>query len=372
MLNAPLSIPLNLVVHIGSGKTGSSSIQSFLHQNRARLAELGLLSPKSPGQRRHTQLSLFLHPEDVLENVGAWNPERWSSPAQFRRAFRRRLFREVDHSGLSHVLLSDEGLFGSTYEVRHHLRQFVDGIAGSLRLLAYLRRQDDHLVSRYQQVVKFGETRPFVDRRSQGALSPEGRSWASSQGAYFYNYYDRLRAWQKVLEPEELVVRRFERESFVEGSLYQDFLDAVGLEARADQMDQVEVMNESLDAESVEFLRIINILRTSNEAAVALPRRNRPLLLRLAAASTGPILTMPEALLLVFMRQWEESNRRVAREMLGDESGQLFRTPRRTRNTTSEQYLDPERLDHFLELLELPEQTHAPLRELVEREAKER
>jgi hypothetical protein len=70
------------------------------------------------------------------------------------------------------------------------------------------------------------------------------------------------------------------------------------------------------------------------------------------------------------MSRWEEPSRRVAVEMLGDETGELFRAPRKTDNTTTEQYLDPERLDHFLTLLELPEQIHAPLRALVEREAR--
>jgi hypothetical protein len=39
---------LDLVLHIGSGKTGTSSIQGFLHRNRDRLATLGYLYPRTP------------------------------------------------------------------------------------------------------------------------------------------------------------------------------------------------------------------------------------------------------------------------------------------------------------------------------------
>ena len=60
-----------------------------------------------------------------------------------------------------------------------------------------------------------------------------------------------------------------------------------------------------------------------------------------------------------FMALWEDSNRAVAREFLGDESGQLFRSERKTRNTTAEQVLDPARIDHFVTLLELPEECRA-------------
>ena len=34
---------MDLVLHIGTGKTGTSSIQAFLRQNRAALADLGYL-----------------------------------------------------------------------------------------------------------------------------------------------------------------------------------------------------------------------------------------------------------------------------------------------------------------------------------------
>jgi len=91
---------------------------------------------------------------------------------------------------------------------------------------------------------------------------------------------------------------------------------------------------------------------------------------KLSAASTGPTLTLSPAFLDEFMAQWEEPNRRVARQFLGDSSGQLFHAPRKTHNTTTEQRLDVDRLDHFFTLLDIPEQLHAPLRGLAEREAK--
>jgi hypothetical protein len=126
--------------------------------------------------------------------------------------------------------------------------------------------------------------------------------------------------------------------------------------------------NESLDAEAVELLRIVNLLRREDPSASALSSGNHDLVRRLGEAAHGPTLTAPESLLDEYMARWEASNLAVARELVGDDDA-LFRVPRKTDNTTTEQRLDPGRLDHFIELLELPEQTHRPLRELVEREA---
>ncbi len=42
---ALVSRPFDLVLHIGTGKAGSSSIQGFLRENRDHLFEYGLLYP---------------------------------------------------------------------------------------------------------------------------------------------------------------------------------------------------------------------------------------------------------------------------------------------------------------------------------------
>jgi hypothetical protein len=348
--------PLDLVLHIGSGKTGTSSVQHLLNHNRERLAEHGTLFPRSPGRGRHVRLGLFIKQDATLVNQFSWHNQNYSSPAEFREDFQHKLFAEINSSGLTRVLFSDEALYGSTVLALKRLRAFTDEISRSIRLVVYLRRQDDHVCSRYQQVVKTGEVRRLAERLEEVDFTKT------------YDYHTRLRTWQRLMEPNEFVVRPFERERFVDGSLYQDFFEAAGLEARADDLETVGPLNESLDAEAVELLRILNICRVENEAAVPGLINNRKLVARLAG-STGPTLTLPDGVLDEFMDSWEECNRAVARDFLGDRTGRLFRAPRRTRNTTTEQRLDPARVDHYLALLNLPEQLHEPLRRLAEREA---
>jgi hypothetical protein len=116
----------------------------------------------------------------------------------------------------------------------------------------------------------------------------------------------------------------------------------------------------------------VNIYRVEYEDAVPGLINNRKLVTRLAGSATGPTLTLPDSVLDAFMETWAESNRAVAREFVGDETGQLFRAPRKSQNTTTEQRLDPARLDHFVQLLELPKRMHAPLRQIVERETSSR
>jgi hypothetical protein len=351
-----MSTCTEVILHVGPGKTGTSSIQFFLAGNRERLARLGVLYPESPGRVRHTQLGLFVKPEDELPSVPSWHRQKHSDPAKFRQAFRRRMFREIDAAGLPRVLFSDEALFHSSERALHRLRRFTDRIAGRVRLVSYLRRQDDHFISRYQQMVKTGEVLRLDE-------------WVQRDWSHIYDYDARIRGYQRVLEPAAFVVRRFEAGHFVGGSLHQDFLDAAGIDVRAEDLDPVPDRNESLDAESVEFLRLLNLHQVESEGATVRLIDNRHLLARLAELSTGPVLTLPEPLLDDFMARWAESNSAVARRCLGDDTGELFHEPRRTRNTTTQQRLDPARIDHFVSLLGLPDQWLAPLRKVAVREA---
>ena len=353
----------DLVLHIGSSKTGSKSVQWFLRRNRRRLAKLGYLYPQAPGAARHIRLGLLIKSDADLEASILWQRERERrngvEPAAFREEFRLELLREVDESGLSRVLLSDESLYNQPNEsALRRLRRLTGEVATRLRLLVYLRRQDDHLISRYQQSVR---TRAEVRRLDE---------FACQDRVMPYDYYARLRAWERLLQPDEFIVRRFEREGFVGGSLVADFLDAADVDVRAEDLEQIPRRNESLDAESVEFLRLFNLYRIECEGATLDFTDNQEAVARLIEASSGPLLTLPGRFLDDFMAQWEHSNRAVAQHYLGDASGELFRMPRRTDHTTTKQHLDPARLDHYVTLLELPERMRQPLRRLVEREAR--
>jgi len=347
--------PLDLVLHLGMGKTGTSTIQFFLRDHREDLASQGLLYPATPGRGRHHKLGLSVKPPRELERSPEWSRVEQRDPTKFRRRFRRQLMNEIAESGLSRVLFSDEVLFGSSHPTLRRLGKWTSGIARSQRVLVYLRRQDDHMVSRYQEEVKLGEVRRLEE-------------WSRQPMRSLYDYYTRLRKIQELLAPADVEVRRYERDRFPRGSVLEDFLEAVGVDLGTAATTGGPDRNTGLDAESVEFLRLLNLHRVERESAVPGLVDNRDLGQRLADASEGPSLTLPAAFLDPFMTRWEASNEQVAREFLGDRSGILFRGPRRSRGITLDQRLDPGRIEHFVRVTELSEELVAPLRAVAERE----
>ncbi len=349
----------DVVLHIGMGKTGTTSIQASLRRHSEVLAEHGVLYPESLGNRRHLWLGMAVQPEpDRPRDTLEWRRQGYTCPSELRPVMEERLLSELTERGLPTVLFSDEALHGAKDGGIRNLRELMDRIARSVRVVSYLRRQDDHLCSRYQQVVRYaGERRRLADKVGATDFS------------HTYDYHARMVAWRDLMRPDELVVRVFERAALSGGSLHQDFVEATGLGIRPAELEG-PTRNESLDAESVEFLRLLNVLwphgRRPEVPGLLPPNR---MFHRLKDHSTGPTLTLPEDRLDEFMARWEESNRAVARDFAPHAPRTLFSTERKSRDTTTEQRLDPARLDHFLEVSRLPEALHAPLRKIVEREA---
>jgi hypothetical protein len=347
---------LDIYVHIGSGKTGTTSIQRFLAHNRSKLADLGFFYPETPGQSRHARLSLFATRDGQLERSPIWRRVESVSPTDFRARFGAELQREVELSGMERVILSDEALFGLTVGAIGRLGELLSTLRGELHVVVYLRRQDDHLISRYQEVVRIGETRTMAD-------------WADRDSSRMYDYQRRLAEWSGALQPSSMIVRRFERSSFVDGSLVQDFLSAVGIDSPLAAFDRVPpAVNQSLDADAVEFLRLWNLRMIEHHGATARRIDNRKRVRQLRKHSTGPVLTLPDDVLDTFMAQWEEANPAVATRYLGADDGRLFQEPRKSDHTTSDQRLSAEALERIFERLAVPLRARRQVRALAERE----
>ncbi len=341
-----------VVLHLGTGKTGTTSIQHYMRRNRQLLSERGVLYPRTPGSGRHTKFGLSFRSVEEFDTMPAWHQMRAQSPERFRRRFHRKLLDEIRAAAAPRVLFSDEALYGLPDPALRRLREFTDGLGGTTRLVVYLRRQDDHAISLYQQQVKVGETRRLV-------------SWLRNNRDFTYDYGRRLEQLERGLEPTSFVVRRFERGAFRSGRLEADFLDAAGIDGAG--FESVESKNETLDAATVEFLRLYNLHQLEHAGARPGVMDHRVLVQRLGRRSTGPALTLPEAALDRFMAMWSESNRAVAGRYLGEP--ELFGASRRREGTTDRQVVDPTAIEELMDTAGFADDVRKQMRQIAAREA---
>jgi hypothetical protein len=291
---------LDLYLHIGTEKTGTTSLQEFLRLNRGRLRARGVQYPKLPGPGNQIALSTAAL-EDVQRSVAhIFDLLSLADIAAFREQVSTTLSEAFTGSTSRIAILSNEHcssrlLSGAEVQTLHDmLRPYFD----RMFIVVYLRRQDEFLLSTYSTAVKTGLRWPL-------ALPP-----VDSKRDRRYDYWKLLSRWAGVFGRDAMICRRFDRSTLKGGDIVEDFLETIGLE-NDPAFEVPPNQNESLDAVSLEFLRLMNGYIGSRG-----PLRFR-LHTLLAKIGNGPLMTLPAETLAEFMRDLHESNRQVAEEYFG-------------------------------------------------------
>jgi len=290
---------VDLILHIGTEKTGSTSIQRYLAKNRVRLREAGVLFPLAPGldnQRALTAAAEENTQDSALQEM--FDLRTPNDLQRFRQDLRGKLKKELREAGCSHVVMSNEHC---SSRLRDHsqvefLRTFLGDFFDRIRILVYIRRQDDFLVSTYSTMVKTGRTNPIHVPTMKGQLRR-------------YDHWDLLSRWAEIFGRENIICRKYDRSELVEGDIIHDFGAQAGVPTTPDYERPV-MTNESLDADALEFLRIFNSYYNRSG-------HRSQLVQALAAISNGPLVTVPEEELVKFMGLFKESNEKVAAEYFG-------------------------------------------------------
>ena len=207
-----------IVVHIGAGKTGSSSIQVFLARNANTLGNLGFLVPDS---------DLGVGGQVTGQHV--WATQRCIRAAD-RAGLMSRIEQLVEKADRKQVvLISAENLSN----VKSH--EIFDEVGRRFRTRAilYIRRQDELLLSAWQQW--------FVK------VNPELNAWLFKGIRLFGNWESVITDWESVIGVGNVAVRLFEKGSFFGDGLLDDFVDAIGLTGQKGQLDfSTGLINPSL------------------------------------------------------------------------------------------------------------------------------
>lgn len=204
-----------LVLHLGMGKTGSSTIQGFLRDNEAQLARDGFVA-FGPGQIQPC-------PHLNLQDTGRLE------------AALAELKREIAERRATGLIWSLEGFGTRQFVFRRKRLDLLRRELGAdqIRLVVYLRRQDTFAASAYLQwnvVHKSyrGPVQSFDQRFPCVYGEPDGTPIEDTN----LNYAAILRPWVDMFGTGNVVIRPFEREQLVGGDLLRDFIDAAGLPER--------------------------------------------------------------------------------------------------------------------------------------------
>lgn len=232
-------------VHIGVEKTGSTSVQMTMARNRAELKALGLLYPRSLGERNQTKAYAFASQGSMDELKTAVGLRSVEDIQEFRQKVRSDLAREVNERRPARIVVSNEHLSSRLTRPSEveRLANLLRRHCQAIRVLVYIRPQGEALRSAYSTYIKTGGTARFA-YPNQAEISAK------------YDYETLLDLWAGEFGEEAIDVRIFDRRDLAGGDVVTDFLQYLGLGLAA--LAPAREMNKSLGRASMEFLRRFN------------------------------------------------------------------------------------------------------------------
>ncbi|MGN0475773.1 MAG: hypothetical protein ACI4HM_00390 [Ruminococcus sp.] len=298
-----------LYLHIGIPKTATTSIQKFCVKNRDLLSQKGFYYPESfhiyknivPDRNAHFLFGTIKNEE---------GKRRYKYEGKIRReglAHIVKLFEEHDN-----IILSDESIWWATSFYRKDLWDMLKEEGENhnycIKIIVYLRRQDEFLLSRYNQLVKAmnSHSEPFE----------EYYDTCMTQRRKILEYCEKIDEIAEVLGKENIIVKRFDRDFFYKGDVIADFLHIFGLELTDEYAPLDDDLNVGIGLNSGEIKRKINTLGKfedeENKFVVKLLKECEDKLPK----CTEKYLSSEET--REMLSQFEEGNKRIAEEYIGD------------------------------------------------------
>ncbi len=237
---------MKVTLHIGTEKTGTTSIQNALDRDRAALAAHGILYPRLFGSSNHMEIAVAAMDSDAGDELQMieLGKQDCSHPEYVAR-LKSRLREERDAGSFHHIVLSNEHCHS---RLRHldAVRRIVDLVdvpPEDFEIIVYLRRQDRLAVSLYSTRLKLG---------GQGGVFPPIRSGTLP---HYFDFFRLLSLYSEVFGPERLRVRLYDRERLEGGDVVSDFyrLAQLGIVPSARPR-----ANPSLSRQQVLFLERFN------------------------------------------------------------------------------------------------------------------
>ncbi|BBO73752.1 hypothetical protein DSCW_11690 [Desulfosarcina widdelii] len=283
------------ILHIGGPKTGSTSLQKFLFKNRANLNREGWAYPD-------VNIRGYGH-HDLAFLLGGGYPQ-WASKLTLSLEDISRSLVDCLKTK-SRVIISSENFYLLPDPER--LAGLIDmaGFSpGSIKVVVYIRRQDEAHVSWYNQAVKAqGYTGTILESVDENRL--------------LWNYAARLDDWAKVFGHAHLIVRPYQDGDLAGGDTRHDFLQIVGLSPEKFEWT-AEPVNTRINRDLLEFQRILNGLPVSTEKKRLFHKK----FIELSRLTEGTELFSQAPLMTEKQRyevfcSYEASNSRVASKYLG-------------------------------------------------------
>ncbi|WP_261797980.1 hypothetical protein [Campylobacter volucris] len=232
-------------LHIGTMKTGTTSIQKFLYLNRNLLKTQNYYYPISIKHHRRDDHNFFAHKiyDFLCKN------EKIENICYFFSVLKK----EIIESNVKNIIISSENIQWLFFDKEKilHLRKILEYLGFvEIFIIVYLRESADLFISMCSELIKGGENYDYC------YLNPN-----KLHSHYMvYDFKTSLSLWENIFNKKNLIIRLFDNTEFYNKNLLKDFIYSVNM-----KWDENFILpqkeNESLNLFGFELLHRFNRLK---------------------------------------------------------------------------------------------------------------
>jgi hypothetical protein len=224
-----------ILIHIGTSKTGSTSIQRALAKSSRKGQLEEIYYPLPLGGHNHQEIVIPYHKsyEKLPRQLRCKH-----SPSDFeviRRGYLSDLFEQLRQH--NKVIICSEYLGSLNIEAIQRFRTDLENLGFiEFKVLIYIRKPASHYLSYIQQQLK-------------------ASSKFSTPAQFRYRFLESINCWSKVFQPESLEIRIFQAQNFPDGSVVLDFNKCASKFFKTSIQLEDESRNTSISAEGMIILQ---------------------------------------------------------------------------------------------------------------------
>ncbi len=241
-----------LFLHIGTEKTGTTTIQEFLYLNSNKLYEHGFYVVQTGGNKNHRFLvANSMNDSKYDDFFMAKGIDNLVDRKRLLEKFRDEFNEEMSSlpKNIHTVIVSSEHFHSrlNSKEEVAKFHEFISPYFSDIKICCYIREQYAMASSWYSTIIKSGGVLSFNEHLE--SCKPEN---------IYYNHFNMISLWEDQFSRASVNLRLFDRESFLNRNLLDDFTAQLS-EELVDKVNKViKLENESIDRMGQLIGRAIN------------------------------------------------------------------------------------------------------------------
>lgn len=242
-----------IYLHIGTFKTGTSSVQTFLAQNYKELEACDYFVPRGELIFQHViPISLI---KDYTNFRSQWYPT--DKPSKF---YLDELKKQLSETKCNNIIISSEIFCDFVHPQVGDASLLFKNLMGNLfcdydvKVLCYLREIDNYIMSMYKECVKLGGMKlSFLDFLTKTIVDKSFHAFPSKFLDFYADIFGR----------DSLILRKYNKKDLLNMDVVPDFLKTIGCEIQISE--KTISANKSLTNESALLKVLFNRVGFADE-----------------------------------------------------------------------------------------------------------